>query len=117
MASVDHLLTQTCTIERWVREVNSQFELEPDWQSVATAVPCLVQEKTGRLVRSVAGREVTFSAIGYFPAGTDLRPGADDRAEGDRITVDQTGATYCVQAVDTMPAGRGGYLRAWLQGG
>lgn len=97
---IDHLLTQTCTVERWTRDaVNSQYEYEPDWVQQNTGVPIQVQEKGGKRQRTVGGQEVTYNADGFVGTGTDLKPRANDEAEGDRIIVDGTGVTYNVRAV------------------
>ena len=103
-------MTQVATIERNSPTRSAAGEVSPAWGSVGTA-RCTVRPRRGALTRTEAG--VTFEAdfMGYFPAGTDLRPetSADD---GDRILVDSI--YYRVVFVMDLAA-KGRVLAAYLK--
>lgn len=110
---MQHLFDQTCTIERWTRTTNSEYELVPDWDSVQTGVACAIQEKMGRTEMVEPGQYARFTAIGYFDASVDLRPKSKDNAEGDRIVMSD-GATYYVRFVARQTT-RGDFVKAFLE--
>lgn len=95
--SIASLLSQRATIQRWSRSVDDYGEMTPSWANSSTDVPCLVQQKNGRIAMSPAGREYEFSAVGYFRPGTDIKPQPSDGGEADRIVVN--GGTYEVRGV------------------
>jgi len=110
--SLSGLLTQRATIERWARTVDDYGESTPSWASSSTDVPCLVQQRNGRIAETAAGREYEFSAVGFFKPGADIKPQASDNADGDRIVVDS--ATYQVRGVGDE-TGKGKMLTVYLE--
>lgn len=112
--SVRAMLVQTATIARWSsRTPGSDLQVRPDWAIVEAGVRCNVQVKGAVHSGTVDGIQVTWDAVGYFPAGTDLRPQVSDaNKHGDRVTVD--GATYQVRAVHDQ-VGRSAFLKALLK--
>lgn len=110
--SLASLLTQRATIERWARTVDDYGEIAPSWSSSSTDVPCLIQQKNGRIAMSPEGREYEFSAVAYFRPGTDIKPQPEDGGEGDRIVVDS--GTFEVRGV-ADEAGKVKMLTAFLQ--
>ena len=95
--SLSGLLTPRATVERWARTVDDYGEVSPSWASSSTDVPCLVQQRNGKIADTPAGREYEFSAVGFFKPGADIKPQASDNADGDRIVVNS--ATYEVRGV------------------
>ena len=110
--SLSGLLTQRATIERWARTVDDYGEVTPSWASSSTDVPCLVQQRNGKIADTPAGREYEFSAVGFFKPGVDIKPQASDNADGDRVVVDS--ATYEVRGVGDE-TGKGKMLTAYLE--
>ena len=110
--SLSGLLTQRATIERWTRTVDDYGEVAPSWASSSTDVPCLIQQRNGKIDDTPAGREYDFSAVGFFKPGADIKPQASDNADGDRIVVDS--ATYEVRGVGDE-TGKGKVLTVYLE--
>lgn len=110
---MQHLFDQTCTIERWTRTTNSEYELVPDWDEVATGVACHVQEHAPGFFFDHAGNRLTFNAVGYFDASVDLRPQPKDNAERDRIVMSD-GATYYVKGF-AKQVPRAEFRKAYLE--
>ena len=110
--SLASLLTQRATIQRWSRTVDDYGEVSPNWANSSTDVPCLVQQKNGKIAETAAGREYEFSAVGFFKPGADIKPQASDNADGDRIVVDS--ATYQVRGVGDE-CGKGKMLTVYLE--
>jgi head-tail adaptor len=106
------LLTQRATIQRWTRTVDDYGEIAPSWSDSSTDVPCLVQQKNGRVAMGDAGREYEFSAVGFFRPGVDIQPQSSDDSDGDRIVVDS--GTYQVRGV-ADETGKNKMLTAYLE--
>ena len=64
--SLSGLLTQRAPIARWARTVDDYGEVAPSWASSSTDVPCLVQQRNGKIADTPAGREYEFSSVGVF---------------------------------------------------
>ncbi len=113
--SLGQLLVQTCSIHRWSpRSVGADGTLDAGgYQQLVTGVPCNVQEKTGRVKKTVAGQVVEFSAVGFFQPETDLRARASGGNHEDLIVMD-SGARYTVKGV-TDETGRGFMLTVYLE--
>ena len=95
--SLSGLLTQRATIQRWTRSVDDYGEVTPTWANSDTDVPCLVQQKNGRISMTGTGREYEFTAVAFVKPGTDIKPQPGDGGEGDRIVVGS--GTYEVRGV------------------
>lgn len=109
-------MVNSCEIRRWQdREPTAANNFEPvaDFVPVCSGVRYNLQIQSGSETTTVAGRQVTFSAVGYFPIGTNLqaKPG---HAENDQIKDDATCAVYQVVAVFDQ-VGRGRFLKALLR--
>ena len=110
--SIAGLLTQRATIERWSRTIDDYGEATPSWSSSSTDVPCLIQQKNGTIAMGGSGREYEFTAMGYFSTSADIRPDADDNAEGDRVVIGS--ATYHVRGVGDE-CGKNKLKTVWLE--
>lgn len=110
---VANFLIQKATIQRWdSRTPGADFTLAPAWNTVASDVPCNIQERNGTMTVGPQGQNVAYGAVGYFLTNVDIRPSASDGRIGDRITV--SGKTYQVIAVIDQ-VGRQAFLKAFLQ--
>ncbi len=107
------MLSQTCSIYRWSdRAANSYYETDPGSYSVAaTNVPCLIQQKTGKVSSGPDGTDLNFSAVGYFLPSQDIRPGAGADAHCDKVIYG--GAAYKVVFASDQ-AGKGRLTTAYL---
>lgn len=111
-----NLFVNSCTILRWGdREASAANNFEPvaDFAPLCSGVRYNLQIQSGSEATTVAGQQVTFSAVGYFPIGTSLqaKPG---HAENDQIKDDVSCAVYQVVAVYDQ-VGRGRFLKALLR--
>lgn len=97
--SVASLLTQRCTIQR-ATITNSGGEVSSTYATITngTDVPCLVQEKSGRLRSTGAGQVAEYNAVIFFGAGVDVRPAAENSDLPDKIilTTPANSRTYMV---------------------
>ena len=98
---IGHLLTRTCTIQRWAtREPDSEGITRPSFSNVATAVPYARQEKSGRYLSPDDSRQIEYSSVAYFAFDADIQPGVGDSlGERDRIVDDDDSKTYYVVGV------------------
>lgn len=102
-----NLLTRTCTIERPAFTTSALGEQEITFSTIATNVPCEIQERQVELNRKDVGEFVEGRVRGYFLIGTDVR-------ERDRIT-DDAGVTYDVRFVDDLRSLGTGGIKHHLQ--
>lgn len=90
--SLRSMLRQRCKVERWSSRVpHSSGVLQSGYETVATNVPCLIQDKNATLEATVGGRNVTFDAEGFFKQRSDIRPGRTDTEHPDRVTLTRNG--------------------------
>lgn len=101
------MATANCTVAIYRDTETDGYgdEVDDNTTAVATAVPASIREQTRRVWnRATATPRVVRSATGRVAAGTDIR-------DADRLTNEQTEATYLVDAVGTPPdAGPGADL-------
>lgn len=93
MAFAD-MLSQRCTIKRYVAADTAMGEQTFTLTTIATNVLCEIQERGGNLRRREFGELVDATHRGYFLAGTNIR-------EKDQIT-DQDGLVFEVIFVDKV---------------
>lgn len=81
------LFIHTATIERATRTVDSGGDTNTQWQTVASNVPCRLDERHVRTSIAPIGEILGSEWVGLFPPETDLRPRAGE-SDGDRLTID-----------------------------
>lgn len=80
----------------------------------ATDVRCRIEQEHGRMAPAQAGLAQTYDALGLFPRGTDIRPGADDVKPDEIVVTSPNELTrYRVLSV-ADEAGTGHHLTAKL---
>src|SRR5690606_32547133 len=99
---------------RWTRAPDSDYLVKPTWVEVAASVAGALQEKSGTIRTTEGGQRVRFNAIWYCSPVVDIRPRADDNAEGDRLTISSTGAKYHVRGVIDQ-TGLGEFKKVFLE--
>ena len=97
------LLRQRCTIQRST-QANTDGIIERTWGNLATGVPCLIQEGSGRtgsgsggVKTGPEGNALEYDATCFLPPNTDVKPRRTSD-EPDRI-VQTTPATTTVYSV------------------
>jgi len=68
-----------------------------------SAVACALHPRDARKSTKEYGTDIEFDAMAYFPAGTDIRPGASQSdGLGDRLTItDETGSSTSWLVIST----------------
>jgi hypothetical protein len=93
------MATANCTVAVYRATGTDDYadEVDDNTAPVATGLPASVREQTRRVWdHTTATPRVVRSATGRVPAGTDIRA-------ADRLTNEQSGTTYYVDAVGTPP--------------
>ena len=107
-----HLMQHRVTIQRRGEQQGQRFGGRPDWQTIATAVPCRIEmQPARRALATEHGNELRFDARAFFPGGVDLAP-SDDEGVADRIIVEAaghlaTGTTFSVLHVANIAGDSG----------
>ena len=79
------LLRHRCTIER-SRLLNDRGFESKEWSPHLRRIRCLLQEKSGSIVKLPSGEEVQSSGIIYFSRNLDIKPRFAEDVQ-DRITM------------------------------
>lgn len=102
-----NLLTRTCTIERPAFTTSALGEQEITFSTIATGVPCEIQERAVELNRKDVGEFVEGRVRFFFLPDVDIK-------ERDRVT-DDAGITYDVRFVDDLRSLVTGGIKHHLQ--
>ena len=105
--SIANLLRRTCTIERPGFTTSAMGEQEIIFTTIATDVPCEIQEQTVELSRKDVGEFIEGRVRFYFLPDVDIK-------ERDRVT-DDGGIIYEVRFVDDLRSLVGGGIRHHIQ--
>ncbi len=78
--SLDSLLAHRCTVRRLVEAID-RGNVTVTETSLATDVPCLVQEGAGRVQEMGFGGWLEYSAVVFFGASQDVRPNSQSQLQ------------------------------------
>ena len=111
--SIEGHMDRTASIRQPGTPTRSETgELTATWGD-AISVKCALHPGMPAWAQEAFGEQVRVDAVGYFPAGTDIRPDhAESGGRGSKVTVDSV-AYRCVGVRD--PAGKGKFLVAALR--
>jgi len=99
--SIDALLRQTAEVRHASASRSDTGEVKLSWLD-PVEVRCRLEPATGDSRQAEQARALGVDCIGYFPAGTDLRPGVAGGL-ADKVTVD--GVDYLVRFASPAEAG------------
>lgn len=91
------LFRHTITVQRKATTKDTSGAQVENYTAVTalTAIPCLVQERHGKAVRMIGGRQVIVSHAVYLESGLDIR-------RGDRLFWEQEGIHLIHHGVSDM---------------
>lgn len=110
--SLDTLLTHRATIKR-NSPVNTHGVMTPSLSTLASSVPCLVQEQLGRTTFGPDGVSIAYDAIGFFLPTQDIRPRGSASSEMPDV-IECNGISYTVLHAGDE-GGQGHHLTALLR--
>jgi len=110
--SLENMLVQTCTVQRATR-ANSGGVVTSTYATVASGVPCNVQEVKNGIMHKDFGQGREYDADGYFAPSADIRPTASQADNPDQIVL-STGAKYRVVGTGDE-CGHGAVLNVYLR--
>ena len=68
------MLTHTCTVQRSTAKMSTRRATRRTWANHTTGVRFKLSPRGGEAGRQEFGQEVEYDFVGYFQAGTALRP-------------------------------------------
>lgn len=110
--SIKGLFNRTCTIERATPSVDSGGTVALTWSTVASNVPCALQQTEHESTQNASGEKLNSTAVLYLPKDTDIRPRLTD-GHADRVTIESK--SYLVDTVADERAGRDRLRLAYLR--